>query len=778
MEVDLQKQSVSLSVGELSEFSTGPGQRLQRKPGRWRTQVGLEWHQEQEKASRKAGEVGQYEVSLRVTWPYRGWKFNLQGRIDQWIEEEDHILIREIKTTGFELPADVDELLRHFPSYFTQLGTYLALLSRRKDLELPFRGEMLFINIDDGIRQRVREDGHCADLFHARIHHLWKHLVYLQTRRGKFRGLPRIKAFANLREGQETIERELKETCGLSPVVFFQAPTGFGKTGVALELALNEVVDGHYDRVLYLTSKSSGQPQVMQQLKSMLPEAGILSTVQIRNKDELCSAPACRCDLGDRRLLAGDRWKACGLSPHQFINDPAGQPGRFRDTGEKERICPYELMRATLPYAEVWVGDLNYLFSPRNRSLFFEQPGFDLSGTLLILDEAHNLASRVADVFSYRISHNWLEQWHAELQFSNSHPALRRALESWLDLLEKVTPADLLADYQQYEARDCSEQFAAALQNYPLHGDSMSEDAVQGLWDLADAESFFKNSHLEKLIWSPHKGILNLSCLDASREIGSMLGQCGQAILMSATLEPQPYFLKQLGLASAKIRPRWVEAKTPWRHEAYSCAVDLRVDTRYKNRQRHAFTTAETLAHCVQSSPNPVVTFFPSYQYAESMRRLMDNEFPQIRVAMQKRGGPPEEQARFIDDSLAEAHLIFLIMGSVFAEGIDHLGGAIDLAVIVGPALPEVNALQKKRMKDREDLGREAAFEEVYQVPGMQKINQALGRLVRAPGQSARILFHCRRFAEPSYQDLLMEDFRSNWRITRSEELIAWLRQS
>ena len=119
--------------------------------------------------------------------------------------------------------------------------------------------------------------------------------------------------------------------------------------------------------------------------------------------------------------------------------------------------------------------------------------------------------------------------------------------------------------------------------------------------------------------------------------------------------------------------------------------------------------------------------------------------------------------------------LIFLILGSGFAEGIDHLGGHINLAVIVGPALPEVNAMQNKRMADRNQLGRDAAFEEVYQIPGMQKINQALGRLVRAPGQSARVLFHCKRFADPSYQTLLMDDFRSDKKLYNTDDLIDWL---
>ena len=100
MQVDLENKKVSISVGELAEFSTGPGHRMRRRLGRWRTQVGVEWHQEQERASKQSGEIGKYEVSLRRTWPYKGWKFNIQGRIDQWIDQEDHILIREIKTTG------------------------------------------------------------------------------------------------------------------------------------------------------------------------------------------------------------------------------------------------------------------------------------------------------------------------------------------------------------------------------------------------------------------------------------------------------------------------------------------------------------------------------------------------------------------------------------------------------------------------------------------------------------------------------------------------------
>ena len=95
--------------------------------------------------------------------------------------------------------------------------------------------------------------------------------------------------------------------------------------------------------------------------------------------------------------------------------------------------------------------------------------------------------------------------------------------------------------------------------------------------------------------------------------------------------------------------------------------------------------------------------------------------------------------------------------------------------MVVGPALPEVNPVQRARLAALGDLGRDGAFERVYRIPGMQKVNQALGRLVRAPGQTARVLLHCRRFAEPGYERLLGAEYRSGRRIAGDGDLLEWL---
>jgi Rad3-related DNA helicase len=150
---------------------------------------------------------------------------------------------------------------------------------------------------------------------------------------------------------------------------------------------------------------------------------------------------------------------------------------------------------------------------------------------------------------------------------------------------------------------------------------------------------------------------------------------------------------------------------------------------------------------------------------------------PHLRVALQPRARDLAAQNAWVEESLRDADALLLVLGSSFTEGIDSLGGRVTHAMAVGPALPEVNAVQEARLAEAISSGltREEAFRRIYQIPGMTKVNQALGRLVRAPGQRARVLLHCRRFLEPGYRDLLAAEYRAGREITDDGDLAAWL---
>jgi Rad3-related DNA helicase len=136
------------------------------------------------------------------------------------------------------------------------------------------------------------------------------------------------------------------------------------------------------------------------------------------------------------------------------------------------------------------------------------------------------------------------------------------------------------------------------------------------------------------------------------------------------------------------------------------------------------------------------------------------------------------EQSTFIDEGLLMADALFLILGSSYAEGIDQLGGRVEQIMIVGPALPEVNLIQKKKMEDHVSLSRDEAFRDTYIRPAMRRIHQALGRIVRAPGQSARVLLHCKRFAEDAYQSELAPEYQSECHLLSDADFFAWLNSS
>jgi Rad3-related DNA helicase len=167
--------------------------------------------------------------------------------------------------------------------------------------------------------------------------------------------------------------------------------------------------------------------------------------------------------------------------------------------------------------------------------------------------------------------------------------------------------------------------------------------------------------------------------------------------------------------------------------------------------------------------------FFPSYRYAETIVTELERQHSLLRIALQPRLHDLAAQTAWVEESLVLADVLFLVLGSSFAEGIDLLGGRVSHAMVVGPALPEVNAVQRARLDALSALGREPAFRRVYRLPGLQKVNQALGRLVRAPGHRAKVLLHCRRFVEPAFASLLAHDYQFGATVANEVDLDAWL---
>lgn len=849
MVFDLEQRTASFSVGEFSAFTTGPRTDSGGGfSGLWRAQLGTHWHNELRARATAETPGAEFEIPITGRVFHRGWTLTLGGRIDQLVRQGAALTLREIKTVTRALPADESELRRDYPEYFAQLAAYVALVrsgalsasgGAAPSLSASPAAHLVFVETGSGLAQTIPLTPADDTYFKVQLERVVEFLEHRRRARERLRHLAFRPAFATPRPGQETTGAELTALFAAHPLVFFEAPTGFGKTGVLLEFALGQLRSGHFDRVLYLTSKATGQLQVVRTLAGMTtpgahPHTGAATPVtvwHVRNKAEHCVNSVFHCTRETCLYLAGaaERWPQSGLARFYLDDRHARDLDTLRAAGRDARICPYEITRAALAFNDVWIGDYNYVFAPRNRTLFYDQSGFEPARTLLLIDEAHNLPARVADAYSQDFTARDAYAARDELHRIHVSSTLVTAWDHWCHFLSHLRPGDRLTPADEDDARHLLGEIARLIPSAQIDFAAIDPAAADLVWSVSSLIDTLQSklADLAWLWWCPRDAELAITCLDAAPAIGATLREFGGVVLASATITPPENFAAACGLDAPPIAPptnlnlqpapaapeklgdltkratkklytqlttaadllrveeeasaaapALLRAHTPWREGAYDIAFDARVDTTFQHRTRFYSVTAATVAalRAAASAPlSTVAVFFPSYAYADAIAGELEKQAPGLRIALQPRLPDLAAQAAWVEESLLLSDALFLVLGSSFAESIDLLGGRIGSAMVVGPALPEVNAVQRARLAEFANLGREASFRRVYQVPGMTKVNQALGRLVRAPGQRARVILHCRRFLDPGYASLLASEYQLGTNLETDPDLANWL---
>ncbi|MDQ8185989.1 helicase C-terminal domain-containing protein [Pelagicoccus sp. SDUM812002] len=821
MHIDAPNRQVTLSVGEFAAFTTYATPGFGGVSAIWRAQLGTEWHQRIQSESDEAGEGMRNEVTIAGPLVWRNWTLNLSGRIDQLKTTDRTHHLREIKTLSEPVPLDQETIRERYPSYPLQLLTYRELLIRNEVDDLgpkpetrnskpgTYRLELLFVEIGSGLTQSLTLDPSYDSIFVDHLDTLVDYLEAKQERLARLRSLAVRPAYDIPRPGQENIQAELTDAFSNSKITLLEAPTGYGKTGVAWEYAARRLAAGQCDRVLYLTSKSTGQTEALTRLKALLskttssqnpepktqnPSSPLPATFwHIRNKQEHCIHHEFRCSRQTCPYLANlhDKWKRSGLQRLYLLSQDELDLETLRTEGRVTGICPYEIMRAGLGQRDIWIGDYNYLFSPTSARLLADQTDFDPARTFLIIDEAHNLPSRVESSYTYEFSVHPVYAALDDLNANKAPAPLRSQFKTLASLLTtggtgstrsaprepKATPVDPASEA---DFRHALGKISELLTSEPLAYEELQPETLEQLFQISSAHAGQQRAELRHLLWSPSPGALRLECIDAAQLIQSQLSQYNGALFLSATLTPLDSYLDEVGLTNKTLEPRaqppisHLTPPAPWRNEAYDVAIDLRVDTRFKSRSSHLPTTASTIAAAAESA-GPAIAFFPSYAYAKQAQEALQFHHPELRVALQPRsGGSLADRNAYLEETLAFHDVLILILGSSYAEGVDTLGGKAGTAIIVSPALPEMNFIQEAKRRHHDDLGN-SGFERAYLHPGIQKVNQALGRLVRSPEHKVKALLHCQRFADPKTKRLLDPLYQSRTYIHEAQDLREWL---
>ena len=804
-----------LPVRQLVEFLLRTGSIGSRFTGFDRANEGARIHRKLQKA---AGEGYAAEVFLSGEREAAGIPFTIEGRADGIFTDEAGVtVIDEIKTTA--VPAD-DIAEDMNPCHWAQGMVYGALYGRQQGLEkLDVRLTYYQIDTDDILRF-VRHftleelEAFLQDLLEQYAPWAQRQLAWKEQRGVSLSALDF--PFPAYRPGQRALAGEVYRACTAAPSksgvrLFCQAPTGIGKTMSVLFPALRAIGTGCGEKLFYLTARNTTQSAAEDAIARLRASDSRLAlrSVTLTAKEKVClhpdaeGHPAC---LPELCPYANGYYDRVNTALKALLDDGTGRFDRaaLADAAKQFTVCPFELGLDLSEWCDVVIGDYNYLFDPVVHLKRF----FDAAGDwLFLIDEAHNLPDRARAMYSAQFAKSSLTEAKRALGKGKSSlkTALTKADKVFLaarkacaqaaprigaepagdaELTQvSLLPAEAAPDFalpQPLYARDGTvflQQLPAALPavlravHTPLQDwlEQNPEDPAHAqllelyfaLQDIARAADRYDSHFVTQLTARGSELELHLLCLDPAPFVDASLAAGRSAALFSATLTPPAFYRSVLGCADARA----VALPSPFPPENLGLFCLPGISTRYRQREASVPAVADALAALAQGKTGNYLAFFPSYAYLQQVYEAFAARWPDIHTLVQQRSlddaGRAEFLAQFVPHP-AETLLGFAVMGGIFGEGVDLVGDRLIGCAIVGVGLPQVNPRQEMLRRYYEEQSG-CGFDYAYRYPGMNKVLQAAGRVVRTPQDKGVVLLLDDRFAQPDTARL----FPPHWQHIR-----------
>ncbi|MCW8127823.1 ATP-dependent DNA helicase [Microbulbifer halophilus] len=783
---------LQLPVRELVAFACRRGDLIGEPTGGPTAREGIRAHRKLQK-QRPAGSEAEYRLQAR--WHCDGQEVLLSGRVDILHPQTDlhrPVQLDEIKTT-YRPPAQLPESARQL--HWAQLKIYgfCYLLQQRDEPDNigddRIALQMLWHNLKEKKNHPERHEFTRSELeafARAAVSE------YLQWHRHWHRHRQRLRVsarsldfpFADYRPGQRQLAVAAYRCLRDGGELVAEAPTGIGKTVSTLFPAIKALGEEQVDQLIYLTAKNSGR-QVVRETTERLQDKGLtLSLLEIQARDKTC---ACRLGLCSR--------DADGICPRtrgffdrlpearrQLLGEPLLTPPVVARVADRWQLCPFELSLQMLPWVDLVVCDFNYIFDPLVRLTALQDGG---QRRALLVDEAHNLGDRARSMYSASLTRSDSRRAAAA---SKAQPTLRRRIQSLVRALDKwvvqrrretdathgdtelwVTPAS--GTEQRPEAVTRAADKVATQVNQLWESSQSPPDAIAD-W----LKVLYRYLCIEQLMAEEHRCLtrtenhpsrwqeqqLKLLCLNAADYLQQCYRSFHAVIAFSATLRPAGYIYRQLGL---QPQSPYLMLPSPFPPEQLGVFLCPYVDTRYRARHRATDALVDMVARVYRSRPGNYLVFFPSYRFLRQVAERFAERFPEIAPIQQQPGAGEQERAAFLQHFReGQRTLGFAIMGGVFGEGVDYVGERLVGTIVVGVGLPQISEEQELLRRaydtDSENPGSDG-FDFAYRYPGMTRVLQTAGRVIRTESDRGVLILADYRFDGPFYRALYPDHWQT-----------------
>ncbi|MDR6579500.1 ATP-dependent DNA helicase [Pseudomonas extremaustralis] len=742
--------SYSVAVRALCEFTAKVGDLDLRFTPSPSAQEGIAGHRTV--AARRSAHY-QSEVALEGEYQ----QLKVRGRADGY--DPDNNRLEEVKTYRGDLDA---QPANHRQLHWAQAKVYGWLMCQKLGLTQIDLALVYFDIVGEGetlLNQRFQ----AADLeafFNQQCARFleWAHQE-MQHREARNHaahtlGFPH----ADFRPGQRVLAESVYKAVSTGRCLMAQAPTGIGKTVGTIFPLLKALAPQQLDKVFFLTAKTPGRKLALDAAKVLHASSDLpLRVLELVARDKACEHLDKACH-GDSCPLAKGFYDRLPAAREAASSVRLLDQRNLREVALAHHVCPYYLSQEMARWADLVVADYNYYFD--FGAMLFGLAQLNQWRAAVLVDEAHNLVERARSMYSASLSQFSLQALRDSAPEPLKKP-LQRLNREWNALhKEQVAPYQAYATRPDKLLQALSLCISAMGDYFNDHPESLAGELqafyFEALQFAKVAELF--NEHFifdiskHSLGGKRSRSTLCLRNVVPAEFIRPRLTAARSSVLFSATLSPRHYYADLLGLPADTA---WVDVESPFKAEQLRVRIVDEISTRFVHRQASLEPIVDLIASQFAQQPGNYLAFFSSFDYLQQVAQLLAQRHPAIALWLQARGMAEAERQAFLDQFTQHSQGIgFAVLGGAFGEGIDLPGSRLIGAFIATLGLPQLNPVNEQ-MKLRMGAIFGAGYDYTYLYPGIQKVVQAAGRVIRSEHDRGVVMLIDDRFGQPQVRQLL-----------------------
>ncbi len=795
MTIRITDKNITLSVRDLIRFTPNTRRILSSFPLPQRGMLGKKAQSKLQQSKQKSYGLFHKEITVSHIFKRKSYQITLQGRIDGIYELPKHIEVEEIKTVI--LPnKDFQKLdIKDFPEYTEQVLIYCYLLYKEKK-HSDIRPIVTLINlINDKTRSyKLYFDSQAIlKLINHRFELILKSIESSKRRTARLQEqLTKVNfSLPEKRPVQDKIMMRVAETLGNRPYHMIAAPTGTGKTAGVLFPAIKYAIL-HQKRIVYVTSKTTQQEIIRETLTPITEDGLDVSVCFLRASKQMCANDVLFCheDYCPYVKNYQDDTIKNKVTANIFKNNII-VPDEIFMKAKDAMICPAEMMFDLAATCDILIGDYNYIFDPRVQiKRLFQRD--DLSDWILIIDEAHNLYQRTIDTLSPELSRKSL------INLKNA--LLNDKLKIFRDL--KLSLSDIDTCFQSLQQEGESQY--SGQQYFTFNFDKTSWHHVFQMYETAfikylifkiqknmlilddPFEEFYyklrglvqiaamENGAFIPFYNATQKGQITIQCCDPAWHIQEITQKFHSVIAMSATLDPLEYYQEVLGFPNESTV--LTEVSSPFSTKNRQIIIMPNVSTYYRDRYKSYERYAEIIKEIISVQEGNYIVFCPSFEFLQNLYLHLANLNSELFVQRRQMSDGDRD---FILTQLKDSNkpvLLLAVMGGVLSESVDFKGNMCIGVIIFSPAIPKIT-FERELMKEYYDQQKGAGFNYAYLYPGINKVVQAVGRLIRSQEDRGIIVLVGERFAEDEVNRLFPDHwFENEGDVVITEDIVGTIK--